>query len=282
MKKTGMTIGDPGLVLRLGGGICFLAHGLLALSGKVGFLGLLGSFGLESMEAANLLKLIGCLDVLVGLLILFRPSKRVLQWATFWTALTIVAWGIHGDGLLDLARRATYVTTPLALLLWMQRSKSAVLRDEEEPTASPQPSEHSVETGLAAIESLDLRMICRKLMDETEGEGWTKRQCAEVAGEYRRYLALNLLYPSEQIVPNIAIDTMWHYHILDTAAYYKDCMAIFGRMLHHYPYFGMHGMEDEGEFINAFDQTKLLYAQTFDNSMDDPDYLASFKVRRSA
>ena len=114
-------------------------------------------------------------------------------------------------------------------------------------------------------------------MKETEGEGWNNDQCAEVAEEYRRYLTLRLLYPNEAIVPNKAIDTMWHYHILDTAAYERDCKAIFGKLLHHYPYFGIGGGDaEQKEFIDTFAKTKALYEQTFGESMDRQDYFAAF------
>ena len=47
MKTPGQIFAQPKMILRLGGGICFIAHGLLALTAKPGFVGLLGSFGLE-------------------------------------------------------------------------------------------------------------------------------------------------------------------------------------------------------------------------------------------
>jgi hypothetical protein len=40
------------------------------------------------------------------------------------------------------------------------------------------------------------------------------------------------------------VDEIWHQHILDTHAYHRDCDAIFGSYLHHFPYFGMRGDAD--------------------------------------
>lgn len=282
---------NPATLLRIGGGICFFGHGMLALTGKTGFLGLLGSLGLDPIQAMPLLKVIGSIDILVALSILFKPNKLVLQWATLWTALTIVAWGIHGDGLMDLARRVPYVTTPLALLYFLYQGKTAASQaldsqGENRTGIDINGVETKVQTSpedrIETINRLDLSMICMKLMDEQEGKGWTRKQCAEVAEEYRKFLAMHVLYPDENIVPNLAIDTMWHFHILDTAAYQRDCQAIFGEILHHYPYFGMHGSADENQFMSAFDRTKMLYEKAFGCSMDAPDYLASFGVRQSA
>ena len=207
---------NPITILRIGAGLCFISHGALALSGKLGFITLLGSLGIDESTANYMLKIIGCLDIAVGLLILFKPGKLVLIWATAWAALTIVAWGVHGDSTMDLLRRITYVTTPLALMAILYQNKS--LKDEaKSKSVSNQLTVVPVDRE-KAIDNLDLSMICMKLMDE---EGWSERQCDEVALEYRRYLKLNLLYPESSIVPNRAVDAMWHYHILDTEAYYK-------------------------------------------------------------
>lgn len=252
---------NPILILRLGAGLCFIGHGILALTAKAKFVELLATFGIEQQLAVGLLLVIGCLDVLVGLLILFKPTKPVLQWAMIWTGLTIAAWAFHGDTLMDLMRRAPYVTTPFALLVLLYGKVGKTTPVE----------------GEAAIAKLDLSMICMKLMDKHDGEGWTEQQCAEVAEEYRRYLKLKLLYPDANIVPNLAIDTLWHYHILDTQAYYRDCHAIFGHILHHYPYFGVQGKADEKQFMSAFDRTKLLYRKTFSVPMEGPNYLSSFR-----
>jgi uncharacterized membrane protein YphA (DoxX/SURF4 family) len=276
------------LILRLGGGICFLGHGLLALGAKAGFVGLLGSFGLDEAQAVTALKVIGCVDVLVGLSILLKPNKRVLQWALAWTTLTIVAWGLHGDSLMDLARRAPYMTTPLALLFLLFQGESASEKaapssdQADESPGIPTQFHLPAKDKIAAIHQLDLSLICMKLMDADEGPGWTERQCAEVAREYRRFLTLHLLHPGEPIVPNRAVDTFWHGHILDTAAYQRDCEAVFGWMLHHYPYFGMPGKGEERQFMNACERTKQLYEQTFEESMDGPGYLPSFQMRQSA
>jgi hypothetical protein len=270
-----MTI-NPSIILRIGAGLCFIGHGAIAIGGSAKFVELLSTFGLDHAQAVMLLKGVGILDITVGLLILFKPSKNVLRWAMFWTGLTIVAWGIHGDSLMDIFRRVTYLTTPAALLALLYVKSSAV-KDSELRTI-PITSTHISGKGEEAIKALDLSMICMKLMDKHDGEGWTRSQCDEAAEEYKRYLKLNLLYPDANVVPNLAIDTIWHYHILDTQAYYSDCQTIFGHILHHYPYFGMPGQGDGKQFVNAFDRTKILYMNTFAVPMEGPNYLPSFQT----
>ncbi|HEU4561412.1 MAG TPA: hypothetical protein VFS20_26400 [Longimicrobium sp.] len=56
---------------------------------------------------------------------------------------------------------------------------------------------------------------------------------------------------------------MWHYHILDTRAYHRDCQTLFGEYFHHFPYFGMRGEEDEQNLERAFKMTGVLYEEAF-------------------
>jgi len=121
----------------------------------------------------------------------------------------------------------------------------------------------TVEIRMDDIEALDLSMVKRKLQDREEGMGWTAEECDEVEVEYKRYLALKRAYPDREIVPNQPVDKFWHYHILDTARYAADCQAVFGYFLHHYPYFGMSGPEDEQALVDAFDETTALYQAHF-------------------
>ena len=182
---------NPILILRIGGGFCFIGHGVLALTPKVHFLELLSSFGVDEVNAIPILKIIGLLDILIGLLILFKPHKRVLQWAMLWTSLTIIAWGFHGDTLMDLFRRLTYFTTPFALLLLIYSSKNTKESNSDitptEPIIQDENTSRILEAE-KAINGIDLSMIGLKLMSNTHGEGWSKQQCVEVAQEYRRYL----------------------------------------------------------------------------------------------
>ena len=113
------------------------------------------------------------------------------------------------------------------------------------------------------IAALDLSMIRRKLQDPEEGMGWNEEECLEVELDYKRYLALQRAYEDRAIVPNQPVDKFWHFHILDTQKYAEDCQAVFGYFLHHYPYFGMNGPEDEQALIDAFDDSCELYQYHF-------------------
>ncbi len=119
------------------------------------------------------------------------------------------------------------------------------------------------------IAMIDLEMVKMKIAEPKEGIGWSEEQCEDAEIEYKRYLTLCRKFPPPcySIVPNKIMDTMWHYHILDTRAYCADSEKIFGGYFHHFPYFGIRGEEDEKNLERAFMKTKALYEQAFGESM---------------
>lgn len=117
------------------------------------------------------------------------------------------------------------------------------------------------------VATIELSMVKMKLREPDEGKGWTVDECERAELEYKRYLTLNLRYEDRAVVPTEKIDTMWHYHILDTRAYHRDCQEVFGEYFHHFPYFGMRGEEDAENLENSFFETVELYEREFGESM---------------
>jgi len=117
------------------------------------------------------------------------------------------------------------------------------------------------------IAHLDLEMVKTKLQDKGEGPGWTEEQCDDAEIEYKRFLQMNLKYPNRSIVPHKAMDIMWHQHILDTRAYQKDCISVFSKFFHHFPYFGIRDEQDRKNLNHAFDETQVIYRQEFGEDM---------------
>ena len=113
---------------------------------------------------------------------------------------------------------------------------------------------------IAKSRELDFTMLRRKLMEEKK---WTSEHCAEVEDLYRKFLALNIRYPDRKICPSGPVDDYWHAHILDTRAYAADCENLFGNYLHHFPYFGMRGVEDKAALDLAFADSIDLFIRHF-------------------
>jgi len=114
-----------------------------------------------------------------------------------------------------------------------------------------------------AVRSLDLGCIRFKLLSDDSPVDWTDTQAKTVEGEYRKFLSLHLANPEQPIVPDSAVDVFWHQHILDTEKYEADCKAVFGKFIHHFPYLGLRGKEDEQDLQNSFDETLVLYKEAF-------------------
>jgi hypothetical protein len=119
------------------------------------------------------------------------------------------------------------------------------------------------DSGFKAITDLDLDPIKVKLMHKESGEGWSLEKANAVEAEYRRFLILMKKFPTEQTAPLFDVDTFWHYHILDTMKYATDCEAVFGYFLHHFPYIGLRGEDDEVAHQRIGARMKELYEETF-------------------
>jgi Glycine-rich domain-containing protein-like len=113
------------------------------------------------------------------------------------------------------------------------------------------------------IAALDLEPIKVKLMHVESGEGWSLKKVNAVEIEYRRFLYLMKMFPQEQTAPLMDVDIFWHYHILDTMKYAIDCEAVFGYFLHHFPYIGLRGEDDEAAHERVGQRMKELYESTF-------------------
>ena len=121
----------------------------------------------------------------------------------------------------------------------------------------------STHADFAAIAALDLGRIKTKLCHVESGEGWSRARADAVEAEYRRFLYLMKIFPNEQTVPTVEIDTFWHYHILDTMQYAADCDAAFGYFLHHNPAVGLEGASEAPERARRAARMEALYAATF-------------------
>lgn len=122
---------------------------------------------------------------------------------------------------------------------------------------------------LARVSEIDLELVKSKLRDPVEGKGWSKEESELADDEYRKFLALNLMYPTQAIVPCAIVDEIWHAHILDTRAYAQDSNAIFGEFFHHFPYFGTRGEEDARDLEESYSTTLERYRDAFGLAPED-------------
>ncbi|MDO6569014.1 hypothetical protein Q4561_18220 [Alteromonas sp. 1_MG-2023] len=112
------------------------------------------------------------------------------------------------------------------------------------------------------VNTLNFDKLKWKLTKSSEAS-WSSDLCDFAEEEYKKFLYLKLRYPKVSLVPNKLVDKFWHEHILDTKSYQDDCNKIFGHFIHHFPYFGIYGEEDQNALQQSFDITVSLYEEHF-------------------
>lgn len=117
-------------ILRVGVAGEFFGHGMLAIGGKADWIAWIGKIiSVSTPTATNLLLLIGISDLIVAAIVLVRPMRPVLLWATFWgfwTALlrpVVMYLGVTNVGWLDFIERFANWAAPLALWYLLRSSK---------------------------------------------------------------------------------------------------------------------------------------------------------------
>lgn len=87
----------------------------------------------------------------------------------------------------------------------------------------------------APIAALDLSSIRTRLMHPHAGLGWSETRTRAAERDYRQFLLLAKTTPAAEASPTADVDAFWHFHILDTVKYARDCSTVFGYFLHHKP-----------------------------------------------
>lgn len=103
-------------ILRIGVFGTFLGHGMLALAVKQSWIAYFVAVGISAESAVILLPLIGYLDILVAISVLFKPFRIILVWAVIWAFITALIRPIAGEPIWDFIERAANWAAPLALL----------------------------------------------------------------------------------------------------------------------------------------------------------------------
>ncbi|CAE7417670.1 CBWD5 [Symbiodinium natans] len=142
-------------------------------------------------------------------------------------------------------------------------SVSGALASATEPAVCQQsgsrPSLQQMQRFNASVEkvkALDLDAVVAVLVKK---DGYSPTKAAELAEEYRKYLALVSVGLSP--VPSKKVDDAWHAHILNTKKYQADTRALLGHFLHHEPanlLLEQQGLkEQKSSMDNMFLRTKM-------------------------
>ena len=132
-----------------------------------------------------------------------------------------------------------------------------------------------------AIDELDFGRIKAKLMRGRDGV-IALREVERAEAGYRQFLKLAAKYPDAPIVPSEEVDEFWHMHILDTQRYGADCERIFGYMIHHDPYSGLDGVEDEARHFALAAKSDELAEREFGVRNDGTAYCVKPEAKGDA
>lgn len=112
-------------VLRIAVAGEFIGHGVFALQGKKDWIGWFAQFGVTNPDtAAQILFVIGIVDIALAVLILIKPVRAALLWMVLWGFWTALLRPMVGMPVWDFVERWANWGAPLALLLLIGWPKS--------------------------------------------------------------------------------------------------------------------------------------------------------------
>lgn len=123
---------------------------------------------------------------------------------------------------------------------------------------------------LQKLNSLDFGPLAYKLMNPEDRPGLSLEQTTDAITKYKGFLFLTHNAQGKPVSPSRYIDYVWHTHLQDTELYLTQTATLYGRQLHHFPYFGKRGAADEKDLLAAAEYTKEQARAYF--GWDDDDW----------
>jgi hypothetical protein len=108
---------DLHYTLRVASAMCFIGHGAFGIITKPIWCNYFAVLGIGHDLAYHLMPILGSVDILMGLSLLFHPTRAVLQWLVVWGLVTALLRPLSGEPVGEFIERAGNFGAPLALLL---------------------------------------------------------------------------------------------------------------------------------------------------------------------
>ncbi|MEO7120410.1 MAG: hypothetical protein ABIY62_04905, partial [Ginsengibacter sp.] len=103
--------------LRIASAMCFIGHGSFGIITKSIWANYFGMFGIGHAASYSLMPVVGIIDILFGLMLLFYPIKAVVIWLVLWGFVTALLRPMSGEPFPEFIERAGNFGAPLALLI---------------------------------------------------------------------------------------------------------------------------------------------------------------------
>jgi hypothetical protein len=108
---------DLHYTLRIASAMCFIGHGAFGIITKPVWCNYFAVFGIGHDLAYHLMPILGSLDILMGLSLVFYPIRAILGWLVIWAMITATLRPLSGEPFAEFIERTGNFGAPLALLL---------------------------------------------------------------------------------------------------------------------------------------------------------------------
>ncbi len=103
--------------LRVAAAMCFIGHGAFGIITKAVWCNYFAVFGIDKVHAYQLMPVMGTADIIMGVVLLFKPVRAVAVWLLVWGIITASCRPLSGEPFAEFIERAGNFGAPLALLV---------------------------------------------------------------------------------------------------------------------------------------------------------------------
>ncbi len=103
--------------LRVAAAMCFIGHGTFGIITKAIWCNYFAVFGIDKVHAYQLMPVLGTVDILLGLVLLFKPVRAIAVWLVIWGMVTASCRPLSGEPFAEFIERAGNYGAPLAMLV---------------------------------------------------------------------------------------------------------------------------------------------------------------------
>ncbi|MFT3700963.1 MAG: hypothetical protein QM802_01225 [Agriterribacter sp.] len=103
--------------LRIASAMCFIGHGAFGIITKQVWCNYFAVFGIEQKLAYTLMPVVGMVDILLGIILIFYPVRAVAAWLVGWGLLTAMLRPLSGEPFAEFIERAGNYGAPFIFLV---------------------------------------------------------------------------------------------------------------------------------------------------------------------
>lgn len=191
-------------ILRIASAMCFIGHGAFGIITKQIWCNYFAVFGIQEKMAYQLMPVVGLVDIVFGLILLFYPVRFIAAWLVGWGLLTALLRPLSGEPFAETIERAGNYGAPLVLLM-LAGMKG--LRWKDWFTRMQPPIELTEKQSVLVIKSLELfgfmlllghgwlNLLLKKgLLNQYAGLGFTNPiQVAQIVGILEIIAAVSII-----------------------------------------------------------------------------------------